>query len=155
MIVGRDGQTLSEKWETEGTKTFLGLHTRGFPNFLIMTGRQGGGGTFNFTDAIDVHGDYVVWMLSNLRARGGEIVDVAQEFEERYARHCQEADISTAPLRDCLSYYNGHGTAQPGSLAYYGGTKWHDWRREAQDTLLPYEFGRAAQNEQRAQSLGA
>ena len=35
----------------EGTKTFLGLHSHGFPNLFIVTGPQGGGGSFNFTDA--------------------------------------------------------------------------------------------------------
>ena len=35
--------------------------------------------------------------------------------------HCRQVDIATAPLRDCISYYNGEGGAEPGSLAYYGG----------------------------------
>ena len=52
-----------------------------------------------------------------------------QEPEDAYAEHCREADIATAPLRDCLSYYNGHGDAEPGSLAYYGGGGWHRWRK--------------------------
>ena len=51
------------------------------------------------------------------------------------------ADLRTAPLRDCLSYYNGDGNAAPGSLAYYGGPEtWHRIRREAQATLEPYVF---------------
>jgi hypothetical protein len=45
------------------------------------------------------------------------------------------------PLRDCLSYYNGEGAAEPGSLAYYGGPqKWHALRETAQTTLDPYVF---------------
>ena len=128
MIVGRGGRSLSQKWQSEGTKTFLGLHSEGFPNLFIVTGPQGGGGSFNFTDAIDAHGDYVVWMLSELRDRGAQIVDITAESEAAYAEHCRTADIATAPLRDCLSYYNGHGNAQPGSLAYYGGGQWHKWR---------------------------
>ena len=44
MIKGRGGRTLSEKWQSEGTRTFLGLHSHGFPNLFIMTGPQGGGG---------------------------------------------------------------------------------------------------------------
>jgi hypothetical protein len=54
-----------------------------------------------------------------------------------------QADLMSAPLRDCLSYYNGHGDAEPGSLAYYGGGRWHKYRRAAQDTLAPYLFGPA------------
>ena len=140
MIQGRDGQTLSGKWEDEGTKTFLGIHSEGFPNMFIVTGPQGGGGSFNFTDAIDSHADYIVWMLELMRENGHDVVDIEKKPEEDYAAHCREADIATAPLRDCLSYYNGHGDAEPGSLAYYGGGNWHKFRIAAQETLEPYVF---------------
>ena len=143
MIKGRGGRTLSEKWQTEGTRTFLGLHSHGFPNLFIMTGPQGGGGSFNFTDTIDEHGDYVVWMLRTLAEQGQTVVDVRKEPEDAYAQHCAEADMASAPLRDCISYYNGHGEAAPGSLAYYGGGRWHKIRIEAQQTLDPYVFGPA------------
>ena len=145
MITGRNGQTLTEKWTSEGTKTFLGLHSKGFPNLFIVTGPQGGGGSFNFTDVINTHSDYLVWMLSTMRDRGADVVDVHQEPEDAYALHCAEADIATAPLRDCISYYNGHGDAEPGSLAYYGGRAWHTYRMQAQETLDPYLFGREPQ----------
>ena len=146
MIVGRGGRTLSEKWQTEGTKTFLGLHSHGFPNLFIVTGPQGGGGSFNFTDAIDdARRLHRLDARRRMRDRGVDVVDVKQEPEEAYAEHCREADIATAPLRDCLSYYNGHGEAEPGSLAYYGGRRWQKCRIEAQETLEPYVFGHVAQ----------
>ena len=141
MIAGRGGKTLSEKWQTEGTKTFLGLHSNGFPNLFIVSGPQGGGGSFNFTDAIETHGEYIVWMLSKMRDEGHDVVDITEQAEIQYAEHCRDADVATAPLRDCLSYYNGHGDAEPGSLAYYGGGNWHKFRIRAQETLDPYVFG--------------
>jgi len=142
MIRGRNGVTLHDKWRSGGTRTFLGIHSNGFPNLFIVSGPQGGGGSFNFTDAIDTHADYIVWMLETLRDRGDNVVDVKPGPEEKYAEHCRAADVATAPLRDCLSYYNGHGDAEPGSLAYYGGGIWHKLRRRAQESLEPYEFGR-------------
>ena len=54
MIKGRGGRTLRDKWSEEGTKTFLGLHSHGFPNLFIVSGPQGGGGQFNFTRTIEV-----------------------------------------------------------------------------------------------------
>ncbi|MBH66995.1 MAG: monooxygenase [Rhodospirillaceae bacterium] len=142
MITGREGQTLQEKWKKEGTKTFLGLHSKGFPNLFIISGPQGGGGQFNFTRVIDAHADYVVWMLNTLKIKGASTVDVKPDPENEYAEHCRVADISTQPLRDCISYYNGHGEGEPGSLAYYGGAKkWHEKRKEAQETLDAYIFG--------------
>ena len=140
MITGREGKTLKQKWETEGTKTFLGLHSHGFPNLFIVAGPQGGGGSFNFTDAIEAHSDYLIWVLKTMRDSNARIVDITPESEAAYADHCRKADIATAPLRDCLSYYNGHGDAEPGSLAYYGGNRWHKFRTEAQASLAPYRF---------------
>ena len=145
MIIGRDGHTLRDRWREEGVRTFLGLHSHGFPNLFIMSGPQGGGGQFNFTRGLEGHTDYVVWMLQTMKQRGATIVDVKREPEDAYAQHCREADLLTAPLRDCLSYYNGDGKAEPGSLAYYGGpAKWHRLRTEAQATLEPYVFKHVA-----------
>ncbi|MDE0846817.1 MAG: flavin-containing monooxygenase [Actinomycetota bacterium] len=140
MIKGREGVTLSDKWKSKGTKTFLGLHSKGFPNLFIVSGPQGGGGSFNFTDAIEQHGDYIIWMLTSMRDKAIQVVDVTEESEDTYAEHCRVSDIGTAPLRDCISYYNGHGDAEPGSLAYYGGGNWHKYRIAAQDSLKPYVF---------------
>ena len=141
MITGRGGRTLRQKWAAEGVETFLGLHSHGFPNLFIMSGPQGGGGQFNFTRGIEAHTDYVIWMLKTLRERGSVIIDIKKEAETAYAAHCREADIATRPLRDCLSYYNGDGAAEPGSLAYYGGPqKWHELRSAAQESLEPYVF---------------
>ena len=140
MIVGREGRTLRDKWQEEGTKTFLGLHSKGFPNLFLISGPQGGGGSFNFTNAIEEHGDYVVWLLETMRDQGNGVVDVEAEHEDTYAKHCRDADQLTRPLRDCITYYNGHGEAEPGSLAYYGGGTWHKYRTRAQETLEPYIF---------------
>jgi cation diffusion facilitator CzcD-associated flavoprotein CzcO len=143
-VKGRGGRTLAQKWAEEGTRTFVGLHTHGFPNLFIVAGPQGTGGSFNFTDAIEEHTDYMVWMFETMRANGHTIVDVRQEDEERWTQHCADADVATAPLRDCLSNFNQYGQAKPGSLAYYG-TQAERWRREAQETMAPYVFGAAAQ----------
>ncbi|PPR64662.1 MAG: Neopentalenolactone D synthase [Alphaproteobacteria bacterium MarineAlpha4_Bin2] len=141
MVVGREGKTLREKWETEGVKTFLGIHSNGFPNLFIMSGPQGGGGQFNFIVGLESHTDYVTWMLEEMRKRGAGVVDVKKEPEVSYASHCKEADMLTSPLRDCLSYYNGDGTAEPGSLAYYGGPQeWHRRREDAQASMDVYMF---------------
>jgi cyclohexanone monooxygenase len=141
MIRGRHGETLREKWERRGAKTFLGLHSHGFPNLFILSGPQGGGGQFNFTRGIEGHTDYVIWMLRTMNTKGAKIVDVKLGPEQEYAAHCRAADIRTAAFRDCLSYYNGEGKAEPGSLAYYGGPEaWQARCKAAQETLSSYVF---------------
>ncbi len=141
MIEGVGGRSLKDKWQEEGTRTFLGIHSEGFPNLFIMSGPQGGGGQFNFIRGLEAHTDYIVWMMETMRTKGAMVVDVHKDLEIEYAEHCRQADILTSPLRDCLSYYNGEGTAEPGSLAYYGGpAKWHERRGEAQQSMAPYIF---------------
>ena len=141
MIGGRDGRTLSEKWETEGTQHVPRHAQRGFPNLFIMTGPQGGGGSFNFTRVSEMHANYVVWVLEMMRTAGARSIDVTREAEDEYAQHCAEMDLLSAPLRDCISYYNGDGKAKPGSLAYYGGgERWHQRRIVAQETMAPYRL---------------
>ena len=56
-----------------------------------------------------------------------------------YAAHCRRADELTRPLRDCITYYNGHGRLSQEALLIGGGT-WHKYRIRAQETLEPYVF---------------
>ena len=142
MITGRDGKRCSEKWKAEGVKTFLGLHSHGFPEPVHHVGparrrrpvqlhpRHRGAHRLRRLDAEDL-------------ARSAAPASSTSSGTRRSntPQHCREADIRTPPLRDCLSYYNGDGTAEPGSLAYYGGPQeWHGLRSAAQDSLEPYVF---------------
>ncbi|MCA8926977.1 MAG: NAD(P)/FAD-dependent oxidoreductase, partial [Alphaproteobacteria bacterium] len=148
MIRGRDGVTLKEKWEQDGTRTFLGMHSAGFPNLLIMNGPQGGGGQFNFTRVSEMHAHYVTWAIQTVKDKGARSIDITREAEDDYARHCAEMDLLSAPLRDCFSYYNGDGNAKPGSLAYYGGgQRWHERRTAAQESMAPYRLEPMRQGE--------
>jgi len=141
MVRGVDGRSIMQKWTDGGTRTFLGVHHAGFPNLYVVTGPQGGGGSFNFTDSIEEHVRHIVGTLEAVRDQGADTIEVVPEAEARWARHCAKADEMSAPLRDCVSYYNGYGNAEYGSLAYYGGAG--QWRRratEALDTLEPFVF---------------
>ena len=146
MIYGEEGKSLTETWNKGGTKTWLGLHSKGFPNLFVMTGPQGGGGSFNFTDTIDDHSDYILWVLKTMQEKSADVVDVKQEATDAYAQHCAEVDIASAPLRDCVAYYDHEGAAEPGSLVYYGGGRWHKHRVGGQESLEPYVFSSASGN---------
>ncbi len=139
-VRGVGGRSIADKWQQEGTRTFLGLHTNGFPNLFIVAGPQGTGGSFNFTDAIEDHTEYVLWLLTTMRDAGHGVVDVVEDAELSWAQHCAEADLASAPLRDCLSNFNGYGRAEPGALSYYGGKEAGRRRAWAQETLEPYVF---------------
>ena len=137
--VGVDGRTIADKWDQVGTRTFVGVHTHGFPNLFLVGGPQGGG-SFNFTETLEAQTDHIVWLLTEMRERDHGVVDVREEDEVEWAQHCADVDRSTAPLRDCLGNFNGYGRAAPGSLLYFGGKGAERRLAWTRDTLEPYRF---------------
>lgn len=112
----------------EVTSTLFGMQSAGFPNLFFISGPQAGAtGGFNFTVGAESHGEYTMNMIEYMRENKLDVCDADAEAENAWVDHCAEADLSSAALRDCLTYYNGEGTAKPGSLAYYGSL----WARQA------------------------
>ena len=133
-----DGRTIADKWEQDGTRTFVGVHTHGFPNLFFIAGPQGGG-AFNFIETIEEHTDYLAMLLTTMRDEGHDVVDIREQDEIDWAEHCADIDRLTAPLRDCLSNFNHYGQAEPGSLLYYGGkgaTRRLTWAKETHEPYL-------------------
>lgn len=143
MVTGRGGETLLDKWSEDGTQTYLGVHSEGFPNLFIIMGPQSGGYGFNLMDGIYTQTDHVLWTLNTMKEQGYGVVDVAPDAEKAYVEHCARMDIATLPLRDCLSYYNGYGNAKPGSLGYYGGPEqYNKIKHEAEVSKEGFVFER-------------
>ena len=44
-----------------------------------------------------------------------------------------------------LRWTPGNGGGEPGSLAYYGGRRWHEFRESAQDSLEPFVFAQTGE----------
>jgi cation diffusion facilitator CzcD-associated flavoprotein CzcO len=82
-VVGRDGLALTEHW-ADGPTTFLGLQTRGFPNFFFPGGPHAAAGNnprYN-GDLVDIVTD----LLRVATARGFDVIEVSEESEERWTR---------------------------------------------------------------------
>jgi cation diffusion facilitator CzcD-associated flavoprotein CzcO len=82
-IRGRDGLALADHW-AEGPTTFLGLQTRGFPNFFFPGGPHAAAGNnprYN-GDLVDIVTDVLV----HARQHGFDVVEVTAESEERWTR---------------------------------------------------------------------
>ena len=140
LFKNASGKSIAQKWQEDGVRTFVGVHTHEFPNLFIIAGPQGTGGSFNFTDAIEEHSEYVVSLLSKTRDLGHDVIDVNEDAELDFAEHCAKADLVSAPLRDCIGNFTGYGRAAPGSLGYYGGRKAMKLRDWALETLEPFTF---------------
>ena len=107
MITGRDGRSLRQKWQDEGVRTFLGIHSHGFPNLMIMSGPQGGGGPFNFIMGLESHTAYVVWMLSEMRSRWARFVAILKAPEDAYAQSLPSGELPGHRLAPFPYYHNG------------------------------------------------
>jgi cation diffusion facilitator CzcD-associated flavoprotein CzcO len=82
-VVGRGGLALTEHW-ADGPTTFLGLQTRGFPNFFFPGGPHAAAGNnprYN-GDLVDIVTD----LLVHARAEGADVIEVSAESEERWTR---------------------------------------------------------------------
>jgi cation diffusion facilitator CzcD-associated flavoprotein CzcO len=80
-IVGRDGLALTEHW-VDGPSTFLGLQTRGFPNFFFPGGPHAAAGNnprYN-GDLVDLVTDTLLYA----RAHGYDVIEVSEQSEARW-----------------------------------------------------------------------
>lgn len=146
MVTGRGGESILDKWSKDGTQTYLGVHSEGFPNLFIIMGPQSGGYGFNLMDGIYTQTDHVLWTLNTMRDQGFAVVDVVPDAEASYVQHCADMDVATVPLRDCLSYYNGYGAAKPGSLGYYGGPEqYNKLKQQAEESREGFVFERESE----------
>jgi cation diffusion facilitator CzcD-associated flavoprotein CzcO len=82
-IVGRNGLELTEHW-ADGPSTFLGLQTRGFPNLFFPGGPHAAAGNNPRYNGDQV--DFVTDVLTRARDQGADVIEVAEESEERWTR---------------------------------------------------------------------
>jgi len=120
-IEGRDGLRLAAKWE-DGPKTYLGLMTRGFPNFFTITGPGSPSVLSNMVVAIEQHVDWIAACLTHMRERSLTTIEPTQSAESGWVQHVNDfGDISLMPTAN--SWYMGANV--PGKarvfLPYIGG----------------------------------
>jgi cyclohexanone monooxygenase len=104
-IVGRDGQTLNQKW-AEGPKTYLGLMSAGFPNLFIITGPGSPSVLSNMMVSIEQHVDWIADCLGWMRGCGLDVMEARKDAEDNWVEHVNEV---------------AHGTLYPQANSWYMG----------------------------------
>ncbi len=114
-LTGRDGVKLSEKW-ADGISTLHGMHTRGFPNCLIVSNSQAGF-TVNFPHMLDEQAKHLSYIVSHALDNDIRTVEVAQEAEDAWVDTIRElARFSLEFQESCTpGYYNNEG--KPSTIA--------------------------------------
>jgi cyclohexanone monooxygenase len=93
-IVGRDGQTLNQKW-AEGPKTYLGLMSAGFPNLFIITGPGSPSVLSNMIVSIEQHVDWITDCIGWMRDRGFKTMEADKAAEDKWVDHVNEVAQGT------------------------------------------------------------
>ena len=93
-IVGRERQTLNDKW-AEGPRTYLGLMTAGFPNLFIITGPGSPSVLSNMIVSIEQHVDWIADCLVHMRDKGFATIEATKQAEDKWVDHVNEAASGT------------------------------------------------------------
>ena len=139
-LVGRGGQTLSEKWG-KGVATLHGMHTRGFPNCFVM-GTMQSGFTANFPHALDENAKHLSHIITKMKDSNHNVVEASQEAEDEWVQVIiRKAKLGLRFYAECTpGYYNNEGKPgeRSGQNGQYGGSSedffkmMQNWRDEGQ-----------------------
>jgi cation diffusion facilitator CzcD-associated flavoprotein CzcO len=112
-VVGRNGQTLSERW-ANGMKTMHGLMTHGFPNCFFLGFTQTAV-TVNIPHALNEQAKHVRFVLEHARDRGATVVEPTPEGEQAWVDEMQDkARLGRRFYAECTpGYYNNEGRPGP------------------------------------------
>ena len=104
-IQGLDKQLLTDKWK-DGTYTYLGLTTHGFPNFYFTYGPQGPTAFSNGPSCNELQGDWIVALCESMREKAQTSVNPKLEEQQRWKANVNE--LSLKGVRGHTnSWYNG------------------------------------------------
>src|SRR5665213_1235550 len=104
-IIGRQGQTLNQKW-AEGPKTYLGLMSAGLPNLFIVTGPGSPSVLSNMMVSIEQHVDWIAGCVAWMRDRDLDTMEANRQAEDDWVAHVNEV---------------AHGTLYPQANSWYMG----------------------------------
>ena len=120
-IVGRGGQTLTEKW-AGGIATLHGMMTHGFPNCFLLGGMQSGV-TPNFTELYNEQSQHIAYIVARCLSDDTKFVDASAEAERDWVNIIRETGYSRGDFgAECTpGYYNNEGKPGEGP-GWFGGS---------------------------------
>jgi cation diffusion facilitator CzcD-associated flavoprotein CzcO len=107
--IGRDGQTISEKWE-DGPRTFHGFLSNGFPNCFFM-GLTQTGFTPNFTLMLHEQAKHIAYLIEETVSRGCTVVEASEQAEADWKTEMERTALFTRDFFEACTpgYYNNEG----------------------------------------------
>ncbi len=107
-IIGENGVELNDKY-TDGIRTLLGIHSKGYPNLFIMNGYQASF-QFNLTDMMQTQGGHIAACINYARNNDYQSLDVSAASEEYWVQEVIKFRGKTDRNKQCTpGYYNFEG----------------------------------------------
>jgi cation diffusion facilitator CzcD-associated flavoprotein CzcO len=105
-IVGRNGSSLAERWETTGLQAYLGTTVPDFPNLFLMAGPNTGTGHTSLVIMIEAQIEYVLRCLRYLDDHAVKTVEVRKRTVDAFNAEVQKRMSSTVwTMGGCSSWY--------------------------------------------------
>jgi cation diffusion facilitator CzcD-associated flavoprotein CzcO len=123
-VVGREGRTLAEDWNRNGSQAYLGIHVSGYPNLSLLLGPNSGLGHSSALHVMESQMAYIVKYLAEVaKLASGESLDVRSDVQSRYCEALQVQLAKTIWASGCRSWYldeaGRNSTLYPGLTADY------------------------------------
>lgn len=90
-VVGRDGQVLSEVWNDDDARAYLGITTPGFPNLFFVYGPNTNGSGGSFLAWAESQVGYIVQLIGAMVDKDLGALEPRQDVHDEYNRRVDEA----------------------------------------------------------------
>jgi cyclohexanone monooxygenase len=137
-VIGRDGQTLGQKW-SDGATTLHGIHVHGFPNYFILSTTQTAWGP-NFPHMMNEQAIQIAYVIAQTRRRGISSVEVSAEAEAGWVDYHESRSAPAVKMwMECTpSFWNDEGkpsrkmirNGQFGGGVFQMVKHFEDWRNQ-------------------------
>ncbi|GAB11501.1 flavin-containing monooxygenase [Gordonia araii NBRC 100433] len=105
-IVGADGRSLAQVWESAGMQGYKGSTVHGFPNMMLMVGPSTGLGHTSMVYMIESQLNYLVGFAKTVRAQSITRIDVKAEAQAEFNESLQRTLArSVWATGGCASWY--------------------------------------------------
>jgi cyclohexanone monooxygenase len=123
-IHGRGGKSLRDSW-AEGPATLHGMHSRGYPNLLMISITQSGW-AINLVHILDALSQHVAYIIERCLKQGIETIEPTEQAQQQWWEVILGTLMKSVAFGgpDCTpGYYNNEGkpAERAGQNGFYGG----------------------------------
>lgn len=120
-LTGRDGIRLQDYWN-EGPRTYLGLMSKGFPNFFMITGPQSPSVLFNMPLGIEQHVEWIADLIQYMENNDIETIEPETGKDDEWRSVVENIANSTLLPKTDTWYTGSNIPGKPRSfMVYLGG----------------------------------